>query len=70
MNLYHVHVALRGEHPAIKTNVYARTAVEAIAGCVSTFEDADAVSVSCYLQERDVAILRGGLDVLHADCFP
>ena len=70
MNFYHVHVAQRGQHPAILKEVYARTSGEAIAGALSTFDDADAVTVGCYLQERDVEVIVAGVDVIHADCFP
>ena len=71
MNLYHVYVDKPGdEHPPAKAAVYAHTSHEAIAGALSLYDDAEIVSVSCYLKERDVAIIRGGINVLHADCFP
>lgn len=70
MNLYHVHVALNDQYPDTKTEVYADTACEAIAGALRFYPAAQAIAVRCDLYLRDVKEIRDCVDVLHADCFP
>ena len=70
MNLYHTEILYVGMPDNITTDVYAHTVREALAGAMSIYPDIDVLMAACCLQERDVTIIRGGVDVVHADCFP